>query len=259
MNVLIVETAERVASSLSKGLRAHGYTVEWVSTGREALRRGLASDSSLMVLDLALPDLDGLEVLATLRKCGYAVPVLALSAEGRVEDRVKALNLGADDCLVKPFAVEEFLARVRANLRARAPVTTAGQVVTDGIRVDVLRREVSIGGRTVSLSAQEFYLLQAFLAHPGEVLSRQELLASAWKMEFDPHTNVIDVYVCYLRRKLGEQCIETVRGAGYRFRTGQIAEVTPEPRPRERLGVPPRGRRRRAARSGGQRCPDRHR
>jgi DNA-binding response OmpR family regulator len=228
MNVLIVETAERVASSLSKGLRTRGYSVEWVSTGRDALRRGLGSDISLMVLDRALPDLDGLDVLATLRKCGYAVPVLVLSAGGRVEDRVKALDLGADDCLVKPFALEEFLARVRANLRPRAPVT-AGQVVTDGIRLDVLRREVSVGGRTVSLSAQEFYLLQAFLAHPGQVLSRQELLASAWKMEFDPHTNLIDVYVCYLRRKLGERVIETVRGAGYRFRAGQIAEATPEP------------------------------
>jgi DNA-binding response OmpR family regulator len=228
MNVLIVETTERVASSLSKGLRTRGYSVEWVSTGRDALRRGLGSDISLMVLDLALPDLDGLDVLATLRKCGYAVPVLALSAGGRVEDRVKALDLGADDCLVKPFALEEFLARVRANLRPRAPVT-AGQVVTDGIRLDVLRREVSVGGRTVSLSAQEFYLLQAFLAHPGQVLSRQELLASAWKMEFDPHTNLIDVYVYYLRRKLGERVIETVRGAGYRFRARQIAEATPEP------------------------------
>jgi DNA-binding response OmpR family regulator len=229
MNVLIVETAERVASFLSKGLRVHGYSVEWVNTGREALRRGLGSDISLMVLDLALPDLDGLEVLRTLRKFGYEVPVLVLSAGGRVEDRVKALDLGADDCLVKPFALEEFLARVRANLRPRVPVT-AGQLVTDGIRLDVLRREVSIGGRTVSLSTQEFYLLQAFLAHPGQVLSRQELLASAWKMDFDPHTNLIDVYVCYLRRKLGEQFIETVRGAGYRFRAGQSAEVTPEPR-----------------------------
>jgi two-component system, OmpR family, copper resistance phosphate regulon response regulator CusR len=233
MNVLIVETAERVASFLSKGLRAHGYTVEWVSTGREALRRGLGSDISLMVLDLALPDLDGLDVLITLRKCGYAVPVLVLSTGGRVEDRVKALDLGADDCLVKPFALEEFLARVRANLRPRASGTTAGQLVTDGIRLDVLRREVSVGGRTVSLSAQEFYLLQAFLTHPGQVLSRQELLASAWKMEFDPHTNLIDVYLCYLRRKLGEQFIETVRGAGYRFRAGQNAEVTPGPRTSE--------------------------
>jgi DNA-binding response OmpR family regulator len=228
MNVLIVETAECVASSLSKGLRTHGYSVEWVSTGRDALRRGLGSDISLMVLDLALPDLDGLEVLATLRKCGYAVPVLVLSAGGRVADRVEALDLGADDCLVKPFALEEFLARVRAKLRPRAPVT-AGQVVTDGIRLDVVRREVSVGGRTVSLSAQEFYLLQAFLAHPGQVLSRQELLASAWKMEFDPHTNLIDVYVCYLRRKLGERFIETVRGAGYRFRAEHGVEITPEP------------------------------
>jgi DNA-binding response OmpR family regulator len=229
MNVLIVETTERVASYLSKSLRAHGYTVACVSTGREALRRGLGSDTSLMVLDLALPDLDGLEVLATLRKCGYAVPVLALSAGGRVEDRVKALDLGADDCLVKPFALEEFLARVRANLRPRAPIA-GGQLGTDTIRLDVLRREVSVGGRTVSLSTQEFYLLQAFLAHPGQVLSRQQLLASAWKMDFDPHTNLIDVYVCYLRRKLGEQFIETVRGAGYRLRAEQGADLTPDPR-----------------------------
>lgn len=148
------------------------------------------------------------------------MPVLVLSAGGRVDDRVRALDLGADDCLVKPFAFDEFLARARAGLRPRAPVT-AGELVTDGIRLDMLRRQASVGGRTVSLSTRGFYLLRAFLIHPGQVLSRQELLASAWNMDFDPHTNLIDVYVCYLRRKLGGWLIETVRGAGYRLRTGQ--------------------------------------
>ena len=216
MKLLVVEDEERVASFLVKGLRAHGYRVEWVSTGREALRRAIDADISLVILDLGLPDLDGLEVLENLRERGSTVPVLVLSARGRVHDRVKGLDLGADDYLAKPFAFEELLARVRANLRPRADVGP-GVLRVGGISVDQLRREVTVDGRTFSLSAREFALLKAFVGHPSQVLSRPELLSMAWGMDFDPGTNLVDVYVGYLRRKLGEPFIETVRGAGYRL------------------------------------------
>jgi two-component system, OmpR family, response regulator len=217
MKLLVVEDEERVASFLTKGLRAHGYSVEWVSSGREALQRVIDADISLVILDLGLPDLDGLEVLAGLREHGAMVPVLVLSARGRVDDRVKGLNLGADDYLAKPFAFEELLARVRANLRHRA-AGSPGVLRAGGIRVDMLQREVTVDGRTVNLSAREFSLLKAFVGHPSRVLSRQELLSMAWGMNFDPGTNLVDVYVGYLRRKLGEPVIETIRGAGYCFR-----------------------------------------
>lgn len=217
MKLLVVEDEQRVASFLVKGLRANGYGVEWVSTGRDALRRAVDADVCMVILDLGLPDLDGLEVLESLRKRGAAVPVLVLSARGRVNDRVKGLDLGADDYLAKPFAFEELLARIRANLRPRADAS-AGVLRAGGISVDQVRHEATVGGRTFSLSAREFALLQAFVGHPSQVLSRQELLSMAWDMDFDPGTNLVDVYVGYLRRKLGEALIETVRGSGYRLR-----------------------------------------
>src|SRR5256886_6587523 len=138
-------------------------------------------------------------------------------SRGRVDDRVKGLNLGADDYLAKPFAFEELLARVRANLRPRA-AASPGMVCVGSICVDLVRREVTIDGRTWTLPAREFSLLKAFAGHPGQVLSRQELLSMAWGVNFDPGTNLVDVYVGYLRRKLGETVIDTVRGAGYRLR-----------------------------------------
>jgi DNA-binding response OmpR family regulator len=217
VKLLVVEDEQRVASFLVKGLRANGYGVEWVSTGRDALRRAVDADVCMVILDLGLPDLDGLEVLESLRKRGATVPVLVLSARGRVNDRVKGLDLGADDYLAKPFAFEELLARIRANLRPRADVS-AGVLRAGGISVDQVRHEATVGGRTFSLSAREFALLQAFVGHPSQVLSRQELLSMAWDMDFDPGTNLVDVYVGYLRRKLGEALIETVRGSGYRLR-----------------------------------------
>ena len=226
MKLLIVEDEQRVASFLEKGLRAHGYTVEWVQNGHDALQRVMHPDISLVILDLGLPDLDGLDVLEGLRERGSAVPVLVLSARDRVDDRVKGLNLGADDYLPKPFAFEELLARVRANLRPRIAVP-ATMLRAGDMCIDLLRREATICGRTVGLSAHEFSLLKAFVRHPRQVLSRQELLSMAWGMNFDPGTNLVDVYVGYLRRKLGEAVIQTVRGAGYRLQVespGSISE-----------------------------------
>jgi DNA-binding response OmpR family regulator len=219
VKILLVEDEERIASFLEKGLTAHGYAVEMARTGREGLERGIGPDVSLVILDLKLPDLDGLEVLTGLRARGATVPVLILSALARVDERVRGLDLGADDYLGKPFAFEELLARVRARLRPGPPVSAAVLRAGD-ISVDVVRREVTAWGRTVNLSAREFALLQAFVAHPSQTLSRQELLSMAWGMDFDPQTNLVDVYVGYLRRKLGEPVIETVRGAGYRLQAG---------------------------------------
>jgi two-component system, OmpR family, response regulator len=222
VKLLIVEDEQRIASFLEKGLAAHGYTVEWAKTGREGLQLGVEPGVSLVILDLKLPDLDGLEVLAGLRARGAEVPVLILSARGQVNDRVRGLDLGADDYLAKPFAFEELLARVRARLRPGA-AAPAGVLRAGGIRLDLVAREVTADGREVNLSAREFALLQAFVAHPGQILSRQELLSMAWDMGFDPQTNLVDVYVGYLRRKLGQPVIETVRGAGYRLRAENCA------------------------------------
>jgi DNA-binding response OmpR family regulator len=222
MKILVVEDEERIAAFLEKGLTAHGYAVAWATTGGEGLRLGIEPDVSLVILDLKLPDLDGLDVLAGLRARGVTVPVLILSARGRVDDRVRGLDLGADDYLGKPFAFEELLARVRARLRNGTAVS-AGVLCAGDICLDVLRHEVTVGGRRVNLSAREFALLQAFVGHPGQTLSRQELLSMAWGMDFDPQTNLVDVYVGYLRRKLGEPLIETIRGAGYRLHADSLS------------------------------------
>lgn len=213
----MVEDEARVASFLEKGLRANGYDVEWARTGQQALDRLTQPDISLIILDLGLPDVDGLNVLEVLRAGGSPVPVLVLTARGSVHDRVRGLDLGADDYLGKPFAFQELLARVRANLRPRADAEPSLLRAGD-VCMDLLRREVTFGGRKVDLSAREFLLLKAFVAHPRRILSRQELLSMAWGMTFDPGTNLVDVYVGYLRRKLGETVIETVRGAGYYLR-----------------------------------------
>jgi len=219
VKLLVVEDEERIALFLEKGLTAHGYAVEWASTGAEALQLGTGKDIALVILDLKLPDRDGLEVLAALREQGLTVPVLILSARAQVTDRVRGLDLGADDYLAKPFAFEELLARLRVRLRS-SPAATAGALRAGDISLDVLTREATIAGRTVSLSEREFSLLRAFVGHPRQVLSRRELLAMAWGMNFDPRTNLVDVYVGYLRRKIGEPMIETVRGAGYRLHPG---------------------------------------
>jgi DNA-binding response OmpR family regulator len=163
-------------------------------------------------------------VLQGLRAGGFPVPVLVLSARGSVHDRVRGLDLGADDYLGKPFAFQELLARVRANLRPRADAG-ASVLRVGGICIDLLGREVTLCGRKVYLSDREFSLLKAFVSHPRRILTRQELLSMAWGMTFDPGTNLVDVYVGYLRRKLGETVIETVRGAGYCLRVDNPAGI----------------------------------
>jgi DNA-binding response OmpR family regulator len=219
VKLLVIEDEERVASFLAKGLRANGHVVLLARTGRQGLAMAAEPGLDAVVLDLGLPDIDGTEVLRQLRAHERAVPVVVLTARGEVGDRVRGLDLGADDYLVKPFSFEELLARLRARLRARAsqdPVEVRGGAVTLNLRT----RRARIADREVELSAREFALLEVFLRHPGQVLAREQLLSQVWGLGFDPESNVVDVYVRHLRRKLGGGVITTVRGMGYRLQQG---------------------------------------
>jgi DNA-binding response OmpR family regulator len=215
VRLLVVEDEARIAAFLVKGLEGQGYSVDCVATGTEALARSRDPDLDLLILDLGLADIDGLDVLRQLRDEGHRLPVIILTARGEVEDRVEGLNLGADDYITKPFAFDELLARIRARLRSRNGDVPAIQV--GDVRLEPLARRVDINGESVELTARELELLETFMRHPGQVLTREELLSQVWGMNFDPGTNIVDVYVGYLRRKLGEKRIETVRSMGYRL------------------------------------------
>jgi DNA-binding response OmpR family regulator len=216
VRLLLVEDEDRIASFVQKGLAAHGYTVERVATGSEGSVRAASREFDLLILDLGLPDADGRDVLRGWRDRGIETPVLILSARGEVRDRVEGLELGADDYLTKPFAFDELLARVRARLRP-GPSSDATTVRFRDVDLDLRTRRVTVGERSVELAPREFALLETFLRNPGQVLSREQLLSRVWGYDFDPQSNLVDVYVGYLRRKLGEGYIETVRGAGYRL------------------------------------------
>jgi DNA-binding response OmpR family regulator len=214
--ILIVEDEQRLASFLEKGLRAGGFTTTSASDGPSALALALSDEFDLVVLDLGLPGMDGVDVLRALRASERRVPVIILSARDELDEKVRGLELGADDYVTKPFRFEELLARVRARLRATG--TTETTVVRAGpIALDLRTRRATVGDERVELSAREFTLLETFLRHPGQVLSREQLLSRVWGFDFDPGSNVVDVYVGYLRRKLGAEHFETVRGAGYRL------------------------------------------
>lgn len=217
MRILVVEDEARIASFIVKGLRARGYEVDTTRTGAEAVQRAAGFD--LVVLDLTLPDLDGFDVLRQLRTQGEAVPVIVLTARGEVEDRVVGLRSGADDYMTKPFAFDELVARIEARLRER-PSRAATSLEAHGITLDLIGRRAEADGRSAKLSARELALLEVLLRRPEEVLSREQLLSRVWSFDFDTGTNVVDVYVGYLRRKLGNDVVETVRGAGYRLGRG---------------------------------------
>jgi DNA-binding response OmpR family regulator len=215
MRLLVVEDEARIASFLVKGLSDQGYAVECVATGAEALERGRDPALNLLILDLGLADMDGLEVLRELRKEGRWLPVIIVTARAEVEDRVEGLNVGADDYLTKPFAFEELLARVRARLRSHNGELTYLDV--GGVCLDLRARRAEVAGHAVELTDREFALLEMLLQRPGEVISRAQLLAHVWGITFDPGTNIVDVYVGDLRRKVGEAFIESVGNGGYRF------------------------------------------
>jgi DNA-binding response OmpR family regulator len=217
--ILIVEDEERIASFVAKGLRAEGHLTRTVADGREGLDHALSGDFDLVVLDIGLPTMDGFAVLEHLRAQGSRVPVIVLTARDSVGDTVSALEGGADDYMPKPFRFAELVARVRLRLRQDQRVTVPREDVIEsgGVRLDVRTRRAVVGQREVDLSAREFALAEIFMVNAGQVLSREQLLDHAWGMDFDPGSNVVDVYVGYLRRKFGPEAIATVRGMGYRF------------------------------------------
>lgn len=214
--ILLVEDEPRIAAFVSRGLESAGYTTVIVDDGAEGLLRALAGDIDLVLLDVGLPTLDGFDVLRQLRAHGSSVPVIMLTARSSTRDTVEGLDAGANDYVAKPFTFEELLARVRSRLRESA--MAAGVSVAHGdVVLDVLGRRATVDGREVELSAREFALAEQFLRNPGRVLSREQLLSRVWGMDFDPGSNVVDVYVRYLRGKLGVHHIITVRGSGYRW------------------------------------------
>lgn len=217
--VLIVEDEARIASFLTKGLRAAGFTPRVVAQGAEAVETALLGGIDLILLDVGLPDIDGFEVLERLRGQGVRTPIIMLTARSSVSDRVAGLENGADDYMPKPFSFEELVARIRLRLRPPAAESAADRTLIehDGLTLDLRTRRVSADGHWVDLSAREFSLAEAFMRHPGQVLSREQLLARVWGLDFDPGSNVVDVYVSYLRSKLGKDRLETVRGVGYRL------------------------------------------
>jgi DNA-binding response OmpR family regulator len=218
--ILLVEDNLRITAFLETGLKANGFATTVVNTGREAVRMVQGAEFDLVILDLGLPDKDGLEVLSELRGQGETLPIIVLTARDGLDDTVAGLEGGADDYITKPFRFEELLARIRVQLRNRqVPRTKQETTLRVGdITLDLLTRQVWVGDRSVELSAREFLLAEVFVRHPMQVLTREQLLDRIWGYDYDPGTNIVNVYVGHLRRKLGEDRIETVRGIGYRLR-----------------------------------------
>lgn len=214
--ILIAEDEQGISSFLENGLRANGFTTTVVEDGASALALARSERFDLVVLDLGLPTRDGLSVLEELRNQGSRLPVIILTARSEVADTVTGLDLGADDYVTKPFRFEELLARIRARLR-RGGATEEPELRAGDVALDLRTRRARVGEREVELSAREFALAEVFFRNPGQVLSREQLLSLVWGYDRDPGSNVVDVYVGYLRRKLGDELIATARGMGYRL------------------------------------------
>lgn len=217
-SILIAEDEPRISAFVSKGLEAAGYTTEVVEDGAEALQRALVGSFDLLLLDVGMPSMDGFEVLSALRGQGSTLPVIMLTARTSTRDMVDGLDAGANDYIPKPFKFDELLARVRSRIRDGNAASPTMMISHRDASLDVLTRRATVGGREVDLSAREFALAEQFVRNPGQILSREQLLSRVWGLDFDPGSNVVDVYVRYLRSKFGADRIETVRGSGYRWR-----------------------------------------
>ncbi|NLS11166.1 response regulator transcription factor [Nesterenkonia sp. MY13] len=215
-HILIIEDEDRIASFVEKGLRSAGYATVLAATAGEGFEFALNVEVDMAILDLGLPDEDGLRLLTRLRAKGFNAPVIILTARDTPADTVKGLESGADDYMAKPFSIDELLARIRLRLRggsADEPTTlTAGRLT-----LDLHSRKVRVDGAEHELSSREFTLAETLMRHPGQVLSREQLLEMVWGYSFDPGSNLVDVYVRYLRAKVGPEAIKTIRGVGYRL------------------------------------------
>jgi DNA-binding response OmpR family regulator len=219
IRILIAEDEERISRFIEKGLRASGFAPAVVADGVTAVDYASSGEFDLLLLDVGLPRLDGFTVLSVLRSAQVGIPVIFLTARGSSADTVAALEGGADDYMVKPFRFEELVARIRLRLRTGDnDDPPAGHVIRYGtLELNLHTRTLRVGDRTVDLSAREFALAEMFLHHPGQILSRQQLLSHVWGYDFDGTSNVVDVYVRQLRQKIGADHIVTARGAGYRL------------------------------------------
>ena len=218
MRILVVEDEARILAFLTRGLEAEGYTVVAADNGRDGLALAASGEWDLVVLDLLLPGLSGLQVLRDLHRARPRLPVLILSARSDLQTKLRGFELGATDYVAKPFALDELLARVRVQLRVARPVEDEHLLRAGRVALDLARRQARIGELVTDLSDREFRVLHLMLLHAGEVVSRERLLADVWGYAFDPGSNVVDVCVRRLRQKLGPEApIETVRNAGYRL------------------------------------------
>jgi two-component system, OmpR family, copper resistance phosphate regulon response regulator CusR len=214
--ILIAEDDPRIAATLEKGLSAHGYTTLLADDGEKTQSLSLTDSFDLLILDIGLPGREGFHVLQELRSRGNTLPVLVLT--GRSErDVVACLEAGADDFMRKPFDFDELLARVRTRLRSQRRTAVPNALTAGGLKLDLRSRTATVGTRTVALTAREFALLEMLVRHAGQILSRRQLLSHGWGPSFDPSSNVVDVGINSLRKKLAPDVIETVRGAGYRL------------------------------------------
>jgi two-component system, OmpR family, response regulator QseB len=224
-HILLVEDEDRIASFVKKGLSAQGFQLAIAPQAKMAMDLALTGDFDLMILDLGLPDQDGLDLLDSLRGQGVSMPIIILTARDDIDDKVSGFEKGANDYLTKPFRFEELLVRIKARLRDR-PRTSAtsaddeAQILGQGavIQLDLRSRQAWVEGRWVELATREFVLAELFFRNEGKVLSREQILNRVWGYDYDPGSNIVDVYVGYLRKKIGSECIETVRGQGYRLR-----------------------------------------
>ena len=223
--ILIAEDEARISSFLQRGLSAHGFATEVAETGDEALRLARTDRFDLLILDLGLPNMDGFQVLQELRRANDRLPVVILTARENIRDTVAGFEGGADDYITKPFRFQELLARIRVRLRSERNAMETTIRVGD-MRLDLKTRQAIVGDERIDLSAREFAMAEAFFRHPGQVLSREQLLDLVWGYAFDPGSNIVDVYVGYVRRKLGKHRITSLRGMGYRLEQDAGTEKT---------------------------------
>lgn len=218
-HILIIEDDPRISSFIVKGLKSAGYTSTLIDEGRRAYALAKVGNFDLIILDVGLPGMDGFSIMRALRAEGLKTPIIMLTARDSVSDTLEGLENGANDYMTKPFQFAELIARIRLRLRDTASddTTPTSQLTHRDLVLNILSRQVSVAGQSAELTTREFALLETLMRHKNQVLSREQLLGQVWGVDFDPNSNIVDVYIRALRKKIGEDYIVTVRGAGYRF------------------------------------------